>query len=575
MESIAIPKSVTCVGERVFDSCDSLTDVYYGGSKADRAAMDINEDNACLLEAEWHYAEAEVVPTVSKDFVDLAMNDWGNDVSEGTLTIEYDGDWDDVTDVTWMVKPITEWYVGTENVITAVHQDEDGSWYDDEGDLFDLGSYLSSPENPFTFTATAQNTATVSAKTGRCDADLQTNALVYAVLTLSSGETVTADPVEIHLFQPWIANELNDGEDLSLTVDHYASLCFGGSGSNSAFNAVAYVWSEDTTVAQVNNDMTVKGIAAGNTVIHYDWYYNDPERTGTPALTYTVNVEVTDPDAIGPAAAIDTAQHVQLLIGDDERSGMTRDLWYGQAGMQLMNVPVRTDLASGLTFTYTVDDPTLLSVDSLGRMTALTEETTTVQVTFTVTGGGDSDTVTMTVQLNPVYADVMVSFAETEALAWEEIDVEAIGLEDEQLAYLHFVNTEDGSDREWYVRSTDSVWFEEAGTYTVTEAYVVDEDYNRIEGLTVQCDQTVTVTTLGETPTFTVTDYTVNGRRFTVTVYYTLSEALPEETEIRAEMDIWLDEDTYRPSEQTCAFDDTSVTFDFYNLEEDGVRETM
>ena len=59
LTSVTIPDSVTTIGECAFAVCSSLTDVYYRGTEADRANIAIGSDNAPLLNATWHYAEAE------------------------------------------------------------------------------------------------------------------------------------------------------------------------------------------------------------------------------------------------------------------------------------------------------------------------------------------------------------------------------------------------------------------------------------------------------------------------------------------------------------------------------------
>ena len=403
---ITIPSSITQIGDRAFADCTRLSRVIYNGSASQWAAIDMGED---VMDA-----DVEIVMTgiaidahVLCNSGSLALDPWGYDPSEVTLTIDYDGDWNKVTDVVWKAQPITLWYVEDSSGSTIVQRGADGLWYPGDGDTitssipFDLSKYLTDPDAPFTITETAAGEAVMTADTGRCDADLQANVDLYAVLTLDDGSMVVSDPVTIHLEQPYSDMRLNDGIDpVQLNVGQTKGLSFGGSGSNMAFNAVAYVWSEDTTIAQVNNDRIVKGISVGSTVIHYDWYYNDPDRNGTPSLSYTLNVDVVDPDGIGIATAIVPTSHVQLMIGDDERNnGLIGTLYSGNAPQQLMNVPVQTDLPSGVSRTYTVQDPTLLSVDSLGRMTALTDRPAQTTVTFEVTGGGDRDSVSMLVLL--------------------------------------------------------------------------------------------------------------------------------------------------------------------------------
>lgn len=56
LKSATIPASVISIGERAFTYCESLTTVYYGGSEADRAKMDIDGTNNVLHDATWVYA---------------------------------------------------------------------------------------------------------------------------------------------------------------------------------------------------------------------------------------------------------------------------------------------------------------------------------------------------------------------------------------------------------------------------------------------------------------------------------------------------------------------------------------
>lgn len=58
LTSVTLPKSCTYIRAQAFDYCDALTDVYYGGSEADRAAMWIEGYNDDLKNATWHYTEA-------------------------------------------------------------------------------------------------------------------------------------------------------------------------------------------------------------------------------------------------------------------------------------------------------------------------------------------------------------------------------------------------------------------------------------------------------------------------------------------------------------------------------------
>ncbi len=57
LASVTLPQSITTIGRYAFYnySGTSLTDVYYGGSESDRAAISIGSGNDHLLNATWHY----------------------------------------------------------------------------------------------------------------------------------------------------------------------------------------------------------------------------------------------------------------------------------------------------------------------------------------------------------------------------------------------------------------------------------------------------------------------------------------------------------------------------------------
>ena len=55
LTSVAIPDSVTSIGDFAFNWCDSLTDVYYSGSEAQWASINIGESNDPLTSATVHY----------------------------------------------------------------------------------------------------------------------------------------------------------------------------------------------------------------------------------------------------------------------------------------------------------------------------------------------------------------------------------------------------------------------------------------------------------------------------------------------------------------------------------------
>ncbi|MBE6757878.1 MAG: hypothetical protein E7552_04940 [Ruminococcaceae bacterium] len=55
LTSVAIPKSVTSIGEGAFEGCDFLATVYYGGEAADFENMTFGDYNEALLNAVWNY----------------------------------------------------------------------------------------------------------------------------------------------------------------------------------------------------------------------------------------------------------------------------------------------------------------------------------------------------------------------------------------------------------------------------------------------------------------------------------------------------------------------------------------
>ncbi len=58
MKAIVLPKSLNYVGNFAFEFCNNLNDVYYTGTRQQKSGMNILTDcgdNACLLNAEWHY----------------------------------------------------------------------------------------------------------------------------------------------------------------------------------------------------------------------------------------------------------------------------------------------------------------------------------------------------------------------------------------------------------------------------------------------------------------------------------------------------------------------------------------
>ena len=69
LKSVTIPSSVTRIGWSAFSGCSSLTDVYYGGSEADWAAIVFGSENKPLRNATIHYNSSggEVPPIKEED----------------------------------------------------------------------------------------------------------------------------------------------------------------------------------------------------------------------------------------------------------------------------------------------------------------------------------------------------------------------------------------------------------------------------------------------------------------------------------------------------------------------------
>ena len=72
MKSVFIPTSVTTIESMAFYQCDSLTDVYYGGTEAQWNAISIDDDNEDLTGAEIHFlSKPGVKPVFNTQFKDV------------------------------------------------------------------------------------------------------------------------------------------------------------------------------------------------------------------------------------------------------------------------------------------------------------------------------------------------------------------------------------------------------------------------------------------------------------------------------------------------------------------------
>ncbi len=96
LKSVTIPESVTTICITAFIGCTAITDVWYGGTASDYAAMNIGKYNDSLLAATWHYAE-DVTEPEEPTITDILVNP---DISNGiTLIVTYsDGSVEYVTD---------------------------------------------------------------------------------------------------------------------------------------------------------------------------------------------------------------------------------------------------------------------------------------------------------------------------------------------------------------------------------------------------------------------------------------------------------------------------------------------
>ena len=59
LTDLTIPKSIIAIECYAFGLCSKLTNVYYYGTKIDKAKIDINANNEKLINAKWHYTSCE------------------------------------------------------------------------------------------------------------------------------------------------------------------------------------------------------------------------------------------------------------------------------------------------------------------------------------------------------------------------------------------------------------------------------------------------------------------------------------------------------------------------------------
>ena len=91
LTSVTMGDRVTTIEVFAFGYCDALTDVYYSGSKADRANITIDSYNTALLYATWHYNYTPPCDHVYEDEYDADCNECGDirEVPEKPVDIVY------------------------------------------------------------------------------------------------------------------------------------------------------------------------------------------------------------------------------------------------------------------------------------------------------------------------------------------------------------------------------------------------------------------------------------------------------------------------------------------------------
>ena len=78
---VYIPRSLTSIGEAAFRICEGLTDVYYGGTAAEWAAISVADRNDPLLNAALHCTGQ------SASRLDVPAMTLGEDCSDGKPTV--------------------------------------------------------------------------------------------------------------------------------------------------------------------------------------------------------------------------------------------------------------------------------------------------------------------------------------------------------------------------------------------------------------------------------------------------------------------------------------------------------
>ena len=63
LKSIALPATITSIGDSAFDGCTNLTTVYYAGTKAEWEAVTIGEENASLSSATIRCSDGDITPS--------------------------------------------------------------------------------------------------------------------------------------------------------------------------------------------------------------------------------------------------------------------------------------------------------------------------------------------------------------------------------------------------------------------------------------------------------------------------------------------------------------------------------